>query len=93
MDQLREQAPVELSGPRGTVVLWHGVACHVVGQNTCSDVIRQASIYEFHKTPASLPDEVLRKREALLHGPIPGIWDDWSDCVKEVAAGGGRARL
>lgn len=44
MDTLREQTPVEVSGPAGTVVLWVGVTAHVVGQNKHSDVIRQASI-------------------------------------------------
>ena len=51
MDALREQEPVEVSGPAGTVVLWVGVTAHVVGQNKHSDVIRQASICQRRNAP------------------------------------------
>ena len=53
MDALREQEPVEVSGPAGTVVLWVGVTAHVVGQNKHSDVIRQASICQRRNAPFS----------------------------------------
>ena len=84
MDALRQQGPVELSGPAGTVVLWHGSIAHIVGQNH-SDGIRVASICDFHKTPASLPDQVLRQRiESKVGEPYPDIWADWSSSVREA---------
>jgi hypothetical protein len=68
MEALRQREPVELSGNAGTVVLWHGVLAHCVGQNKHTDVVRVASIYEFHKTVASLPDTELRRRLASVWG-------------------------
>ena len=53
MDALREQEPVEVSGPAGTVVLWVGVTANVVGQNKHSDVIRQPSICKRRNAPFS----------------------------------------
>lgn len=82
--------PVEVTGPAGTVVLWHGVLAHVVGTNSHSDVIRQATIYEFHKTPGALPDaELLRRQEH--DAPVPGLWDDWSQAMRHTAACGNHA--
>jgi hypothetical protein len=75
--------PVELSGPAGTVVLWHGVLAHIVGQNATSDTIRAATIYEFHKTPESLPDSELARRN-LREGPVD-IWEDWSQETRRAA--------
>ena len=92
MDALRQQQPVEISGSAGTVVLWHGCIAHVVGQNSKSDVIRMASIHDFHKTPQSLPDAVLRERASRVLGDtIPGIWVDWSAEVQTVVEEGSRA--
>jgi hypothetical protein len=79
MDALRQQKPIEISGNAGTVVLWHGCIAHVIGQNSTSDVIRVASIHDFHKTPTSLSDEILRERASRSAGePLPDIWEDWS---------------
>ena len=43
--------PIETAGPVGSVVLWHANLLHMAGQNTLNDVIRQATIYAFAKTP------------------------------------------
>ena len=57
----------------------------MIGQNTCADVIRIASIHDYHKTPASLPDAVLRERASRCTGePVPDIWEDWSREVQET---------
>ena len=58
---------------------------HSTGPNF-SDNIRQASFYDFHKTPESLPDDLIQARYASVAGPLPGIWDDWSECVRETPA-------
>ena len=61
---------------------------HAVGGNHHADVIRIASIYEYHKTPASLPDATMRARAGALPGGVqPGIWEDWAPAVREQAAG------
>ena len=68
--------PFDCHGPAGTVVLWHTKILHVAGQNASEDVIRQATIYGFLKTPAALPD-------ALAMDNTDGdIWRDWSDEVR-----------
>lgn len=71
-----ETAPVETHGPAGTVVLWHTKILHMAGQNRSTDVIRQATIYAFAKTPASVPDERMTDESNL------DIWRDWSDEVR-----------
>ena len=43
MDDVKHATePIEVAGPAGTVVLWHGVLAHIVGQNRLGNVIRQA---------------------------------------------------
>jgi hypothetical protein len=85
MTRVKQAEPVEVAGPAGTVVLWHGVLAHVVGTNARPDVIRQATIYEFHKTLDALPDaELLRRLER--DAPAPGLWDDWSHATRQAAA-------
>lgn len=83
-DRVKQVEPVEVHGPAGTVVLWHVILAHIAGTNSRSDVIRQATIYDFHKTQASLPDEELLRRLDYRHAP-PGLWDDWSTEVQRVA--------
>ena len=56
-----------------SVVLWHANMLHMAGQNTSSDIIRQATIYAYDKTEESLPDEL-----ALAY-PDGDLWRDWSD--------------
>jgi hypothetical protein len=70
--------PVETAGPVGSVVLWHAGLLHMAGQNTLNDVIRQATIYAYAKTPESVPDEVVRR------DPIGDLWRDWSDGVRSI---------
>jgi hypothetical protein len=70
--------PVVTEGPVGSVVLWHANLMHMAGQNTRSDVIRQATIYAFAKTPSSVPDEV------VLGDPRGDLWRDWSDQVRSI---------
>jgi hypothetical protein len=71
-----DTAPVECHGPAGTVVLWHTKIFHVVGQNTSSDVIRQATIYGYLKTAESLSDEM------AMDNAGGDIWRDWSHEVQ-----------
>lgn len=68
--------PFDCYGPAGTVVLWHTKILHVAGQNCSEDVIRQATIYGFTKTPASLPDEL------AVDETDGDIWRDWSEMVR-----------
>ena len=70
--------PVDCHGPAGTVVLWHTKILHIAGQNASSDVIRQATIYGFQKTPESLPDPLVTDKTNV------DIWRDWSDEVRAV---------
>ena len=72
--------PVMTHGPVGSVVLWHANMLHMVGQNSSSDVIRQATIYAFAKTPESVPDEL------VLRDPSGELWRDWSEEVRMVEA-------
>ena len=73
-----DTAPVVTHGPVGSVVLWHSIMLHMAGVNTSNDVIRQATLYGFHKTAESVPDE------RVSAGPTGGIWDSWSDEVRGV---------
>ena len=68
--------PVVTAGPAGSVVLWHANLLHMAGQNTRSDVMRQAAIYAFAKTPESLPDDV------VMRDPQGDLWRDWSEAVR-----------
>ena len=70
--------PVDCHGPAGTVVLWHTKILHMAGQNCSEDVIRQATIYGFLKTPEALPDEL------VVDNSGGDIWRDWSDKVRGV---------
>ncbi len=70
--------PVDTHGPAGTVVLWHTKILHMAGQNRSADIIRQATIYGYMKTPEALPDE----RAADNAGG--DIWRDWSDGVRAI---------
>ncbi|MFL2540543.1 MAG: phytanoyl-CoA dioxygenase family protein [Candidatus Latescibacterota bacterium] len=64
--------PVDCHGPAGTVVLWHTKILHMAGQNQSDDIMRQATIYGYLKTPESVPD-------ALAADNTEGdIWRDWS---------------
>ena len=74
----RDTPPVDCHGPAGTVVLWHTKILHIPGQNASTDVLRQATIYGYMKTPESVPD-------ALVVDDTDGdIWRDWSDEVREA---------
>ena len=68
--------PFDCHGPAGTVVLWHTKILHIAGQNASDDVIRQATIYGFKKTPATLPDAL------AVDNTNGDIWRDWSDEVR-----------
>jgi len=70
--------PVDFHGPAGSVLLWHTIGLHMAGVNTSSDVIRQATLYAFHKTPESISDE------RAMANPTWDLWDDWSDEVRAV---------
>lgn len=70
--------PVETYGPAGTVVLWHNKILHMAGQNQSTDVIRQATIYAFAKTVASVPDNRMTDESNR------DIWRDWSDEVRSA---------
>ena len=72
--------PVVTEGPVGSVVLWHANLLHMAGQNTLSDVIRQATIYAFAKTPESVADQV------VMRDPCGDLWRDWSDEVRSIEA-------
>ena len=74
----RDTQPVDCHGPAGTAVLWHTKILHIAGQNTSTDVIRQATIYGFLKTPESLPDSLMTDHTNM------DIWRDWSDEVRAV---------
>ena len=70
--------------PSGSVVLWHTKLLHAAGNNDTSDSMRIGNIYCWAKTPKSLPtDQVV--------DPAGGLWRDWSDEVKAVAASAGAA--
>ncbi len=72
--------PVMTHGRVGSVVLWHANMLHMVGQNSSNDVIRQATIYAFAKTPESVSDEL------VLRDPSGELWRDWSEEVRMIEA-------
>ena len=72
--------PVDTYGPSGSVVLWHNKILHIPGQNTSNDVIRQATIYGFVKSPEGLSDEL------AMTDAGGDIWRDWSDEVRAIKA-------
>ena len=65
--------PFDCHGPAGTVVLWHTKILHIAGQNVSSDIISQATIYGFLKTPAALPDSL------VVDNTNVDILRDWYD--------------
>jgi len=71
--------PVDCHGPAGTVVLWHTKILHIAGQNRSSDIIRQATIYGYLKTLASLSDA------QALDNRGDDAWRDWSDEVRAAS--------
>ena len=77
-DLKADTTPVMTHGPSGSVVLWQSHMLHMAGQNTSSDVIRQATFYSFMKTRESIPDEI------AMDNPSGDIWRDWSDEVRAV---------
>ena len=81
VDIKSDTEPVETEGPVGSVVLWHANLMHMAGQNTLPDVIRQATIYAFAKTPGSVPDDL------VMRDPSGDLWRDWSDEVRSLAQG------
>ena len=50
----------------------------MAGVNTSTDVIRQATLYAYLKTPESISDE------RAMANPSGDIWDNWSDEVRAV---------
>ena len=80
--RIKSSPPLEVSGRAGTIILWHGLLAHVVGCNASADILRTATIFEFHKTVESLPDTELKRREAGL-GELP-LWGDWSEAVQRA---------
>tara|TARA_B100000029_G_scaffold516253_2_gene628047 strand:+ start:47604 stop:48701 length:1098 start_codon:yes stop_codon:yes gene_type:complete len=78
LDIKADTEPIETSGPIGSVVLWHANLLHTAGQNTRSDVIRQATIHAFAKTSHSVPDEL------VLRDPVGDLWRDWSEDIRLI---------
>lgn len=74
----QDTRPVDCHGPAGTAVLWHTKILHIAGQNRSADIIRQATIYGFLKTPESLPDPLIMDETNV------DIWRDWSDEVRDT---------
>ena len=72
--------PVDCHGPAGTVVLWHTKILHMAGHNQSTDVLRQATIYGYLKTPEAVPDD-----RVVDEGNLD-IWRDWSDEVRAIDA-------
>lgn len=72
--------PVDCHGPAGTVVLWHTKILHMAGQNRSADIIRQATIYGFMKTPEAVPDAL------AIDATNRDIWRDWSAQVRNAFA-------
>ncbi len=72
----KDTQPVECYGPAGTVVLWHTKILHIAGQNTSTNVIRQATIYGFQKTLEALSDAL------VVDNTNGDIWRDWSDVMQ-----------
>ena len=60
--------PVDTHGPAGSVVLWHSIMLHMAGVNMSSDIIRQATLYAFAKTPESMPDD------RVVNETLDDIW-------------------
>ena len=75
-DLKADTPPTDCHGPAGSVVLWRSHMLHMAGQNTSSDVIRQATLYAFAKTPESVSDEIVMEK------PSGDIWQHWSDEVR-----------
>ena len=73
-----DSQPADSYGPAGTVVLWHTKILHIPGQNTSSDVIRQATIYGYLKTLESVSDAM------AMDDSGGDIWRDWSDEVRAI---------
>ena len=78
LDIKSDTEPIETAGPIGSVVLWHANLLHTAGQNTRPDVIRQATIHAFAKTPESVGDEV------VVRDPNGDLWRDWSEEVRGI---------
>ena len=70
--------PVDCHGPAGTVVLWHTKILHMAGQNCSADILRQATIYGFMKTPESIPDA------RVIDDTNLDVWRDWSAQVRDA---------
>ena len=59
ISEIKEDTPVvDTHGPCGSVVLWHANMLHMAGQNTSSDVIRQATIYGYKQDRGVPPGRV-----------------------------------
>ncbi len=60
IDEIKSDAEsVVTEGPIVSMVLRHANMLHMAVQNTTSDVIRQATIRAFAKTPESVSDETV----------------------------------
>ena len=67
--------PVEITGPTGTLVLWHQRLVHTAGRNT-QRTVRHATLCDF-KTQAFL---------AAADCKADDLWQTWSSRTKQVAA-------
>jgi hypothetical protein len=67
--------PVEVSGPIGTLILWHQRLVHTAGINT-RQTVRHATLCDF-KNPAFL---------AAAQGAADDLWETWSCRTKQLAA-------
>ena len=72
-----DTSPVVTHGPAGSVVLWHSIMLHTAGGvNTSATIIRQATLYGFHKMGASFSDD------RVAAGPTGDIWTNRSDEIR-----------
>jgi Phytanoyl-CoA dioxygenase (PhyH) len=70
----RSTQPVEVTGPAGTVVLWHQRLVHTAGINT-RRAVRHATLCDFKN------DTFLSAAES----PASDLWSTWSPRVQEAA--------
>ena len=81
---MADTAPVECTGPAGTVVLWHVMALHAAGINRTPGTIRKSVIYDFKLTAPAMEalQEARTARVAAGGGLGPedevgSLWAGW----------------
>ena len=76
----RSTVPIEIAGPKGTMVLWHQRLVHTAGINQ-RPAVRHATLCDF-KNEAFL---------AMADAEGEDLWSTWSPRVRQVAAANGAA--